>query len=165
MAAIDKLYTKYYSDARNLVAWLSNKRPSMLENLYDWIFSEKDFCYIKEERYNNSLELNKRDYEYWELDKGREYAVKKLLDYYKSLDYFDINAVHPEDEIDYLYEQHDKLSNKNYYISDLDILTACFTSKQDTWLKWHCPLEFVRQYLKDNCGMKEHWYYKLFFKY
>ena len=79
------LFRSYYSDARNLVAWLSNKRPSMLENLYDWIFSEKDFCDRKEERYNNSLELNKRDYEYWELDKGREHAIKKLLDYYKSL--------------------------------------------------------------------------------
>ena len=64
MAAIDKLYTKYYSDARNLVVWLSIKRPSMLENLYDWTFSEQEFNSIKEERYLvrklSQKRLNKR---------------------------------------------------------------------------------------------------------
>ena len=165
MAAIDKLYTKYYSDARNLVAWLSNKRPSMLEDLYDWTFNEQEFNSIKEDRYNSSLEINAKAYERWELDKGREHAISKMMDYYKSFDDFYITRVHPDEEVDYLYKQKKELSNKNFYILDIGLPIARFTLKQDTWLKWHCPLEFVRQYLKDNCGMKEHWYYKLFFKY
>lgn len=165
MAAIDKLYTKYYSDARNLVAWLSNKRPSMFENLYDWAFTEKEFNSVKEGRYNTSLDINSKGYKCWELDKGREHAINKLIDYYKSWGDFDASSIHSDEEIDEIYEQHEKLSDKELYISDIELPIACFTSKQDTWLKWHCPIEFVRQYLKANCGMKEHWYYKLFFKY
>ena len=165
MAAIDKLYTKYYSDARNLVAWLSNKRPSMLEDLYSWTFNEKEFNSIKEDRYNESLDNNTEACQRLELDKGRKHAINKMMEYYKSFDDFDITRVHPYEEVDYLREQKERLKDKDLYISDVELPIARFTLKQDMWLKWHCPLEFVRQYLKDNCGMKEHWYYRLFFKY
>ena len=165
MAAIDKLYTKYYSDARNLVAWLSNKRPSMLEDLYDWDFSEKEFNSIKEERYYDSLSRNTKACERWELNKGREHAINKMMEHYKSFDDFDVSRVHPDEEVDYLYKQKNELKYRDFYIGDIELPIARFTLKQDTWLKWHCPLGFIRRYLKDNCGMKEHWYYKLFFKY
>ena len=165
MAAIDKLYTKYYSDARNLVAWLSNERPSMLEDLYDWTFNESEFNSLKEEIYNESLDRNTEACQRWELDKGRENAINKMMEYYKSFDDFDINRVHPDEEVDYLRKQKERLRDKDLYISEVELPIARFTLRQDTWLKWHCPLGFIRRYLKDNCGMKEHWYYKLFFKY
>lgn len=165
MAAIDKLYAKYYSDARNLVAWVLNNRPSMLDNIYYISFDEEQFNEHKNDIYIYDLAYNRINYERWELDKGREHAINKLLDYYKSWNDFDASSVHPDEKIDEIYEQHEKLSDKELYISDIELPIACFTLEQDTWLKWHCPLEFVRQYLKDNCGIKEHWYYKLFFKY
>ena len=166
MAAIDRLYTKYYSDARNLVIWLSNKRPSMLENLYDVSFSKDDFNERKEEKYESSLKYNKRDYERWELDKGKKHALKKMIDFHKSFGNLNIKIIHDlNEEIDDIYAMKKALNDKNLFVCDINIPIACFKFSQDRWLKWHCPLSFIRQYLKDNCGMKEHWYYKLFFKY
>jgi hypothetical protein len=165
MAAIDKLYTKYYSDARNLVAWLSNKRPSMLEDLYSWTFNEKEFNSIKDERYNESLYNNTEACKCWELDKGRKHDINKTMEYYKSFDDFDISRVHQDEEVDYLRKQKERLKDKDLYISEVELPIARFTLKQDTWLKWYCPLGFIRDYLKGQCGVKEHWYYKLFFKY
>ena len=47
-------------------------------------------------------------------------------------------------------------------IDDIKISIINTPSKIDRKLKWICPVECVREYLKNQCGMKEHWYYKLF---
>ena len=165
MAAIDRLNTKYFREVKILLAWCSNKRPSLLENITDFAFYEKEFRDYKEESYKSSLSYNERDYTRWELGKGKEHAIQKMIDHYKSFGYFDISMVHPEEEVDGIYATREALSNKDWFIGDVEVPIACFRPSQDRWLKWHCPLDFVRQYLKDNCGMKERWYYKLFFKY
>lgn len=36
--------------------------------------------------------------------------------------------------------------------------------KVDKKLKWICPVGCVREYLVNQCGVKEHWYYKLFWR-
>lgn len=44
-------------------------------------------------------------------------------------------------------------------------LIADFSYKQDRWLYWHCPLDFVRVYLRIQCGYeKENWFVRLFWK-
>ena len=46
------------------------------------------------------------------------------------------------------------------------IMVADFTTSQDRWLYWHCPLDFVREYLETQCGYKKaNWFVKLFWKY
>lgn len=43
---------------------------------------------------------------------------------------------------------------------------ANFRFKQDKYLYWHCPIEFVREYLETQCGYKKaNWFVKLFWKY
>lgn len=43
---------------------------------------------------------------------------------------------------------------------------ANFSFKQDRYLYWHCPIEFVREYLETQCGYKKaNWFVKLFWKY
>lgn len=43
---------------------------------------------------------------------------------------------------------------------------ANFTSKQDKYLYWHCPFDFVREYLEKQCGYKKaNWFVRLFWKY
>jgi hypothetical protein len=41
---------------------------------------------------------------------------------------------------------------------------ANFTLKQDRYLYWHCPLDFVRAYLHEQCGYKDNWFVKLFWR-
>lgn len=41
---------------------------------------------------------------------------------------------------------------------------ASFSYKQDRYLYWHCPLYFVREYLHEQCGCKDNWFVKLFWK-
>lgn len=41
---------------------------------------------------------------------------------------------------------------------------AHFSHKQDRYLYWHCPLDFVREYLREQCGYKDNWFVKLFWK-
>lgn len=44
------------------------------------------------------------------------------------------------------------------------VAIASFSCKDDSYLYWHCPLDFVREYLHDQCGYKDNWFVKLFWK-
>ena len=44
------------------------------------------------------------------------------------------------------------------------LLIAVFSPKQDRYLYWHCPLDFVREYLHEKWGYKDNWFVKLFWK-
>ena len=92
-----------------------------------------------------------------ELDKGREQAIKNYSQIFI--------GSYPGEYIDTIYERKDKLKNKEIYLSDIEIPIANFTYAQEKWLKWHCPLDFVREQLKNDLGLKDYWFYKLFFKY
>lgn len=49
---------------------------------------------------------------------------------------------------------------------DMELPIANFRFKQDKYLYWHCPLDFVREYLETQCGYKKaNWFVKLFWKY
>ena len=49
---------------------------------------------------------------------------------------------------------------------DIKIIIAYFLSNTDKYLYWHCPLDFVREYLETQCGYKKaNWFIKLFWKY
>jgi hypothetical protein len=61
--------------------------------------------------------------------------------------------------------QNEVLKDKKQFIEDASLAIAKFSCKEDKYLLWHCPIEEVREYLIKQCGYKERWYYKLFFKY
>lgn len=44
------------------------------------------------------------------------------------------------------------------------VAIASFSRKEDSYLYWHCPLPFVREYLHEQCGYKDNWFVKLFWK-
>jgi hypothetical protein len=49
---------------------------------------------------------------------------------------------------------------------ETELAVASFFSDTDNYLYWHCPLEFVREYLETQCGFKKaNWFVKLFWKY
>lgn len=42
---------------------------------------------------------------------------------------------------------------------------ANFNLKQNKYLYWHCPFDFVRKYLEEQCGYKKtRWFLKMFWK-
>lgn len=61
------------------------------------------------------------------------------------------------------YSEWKTLSNPHNYGGKVAI--AGFLEKEDHYLYWHCPWDFVRKYLEDNCGYKKaNWFVKLFWK-
>ena len=50
-------------------------------------------------------------------------------------------------------------------IDNIKLEIARFKTKQDRYLYWHCPLDFVREYLETQCGYKKaNWFVKLFWQ-
>ena len=159
-----RLHTEFYENAYCLIAWLSNKKPSMLEDVFLEAFSEKNFDEWKEQQYKTQYDLNKAYFKRWELDKGKAHGIELIAKYY-SEKIGNVPLFKSEERINYLLKQKELLSDKEFYINTLQVPIAMFSSKQEKWLKWHCPLKFIRQYLLDKGNNKEHWYYRLFFKY
>lgn len=64
------------------------------------------------------------------------------------------------------WEQLQKKQSKNTdYGNDAKLIIASFLSHEDKYLYWHCPLEFVREYLETQCGYKKaNWFVKLFWR-
>lgn len=65
------------------------------------------------------------------------------------------------------WEQLQKKQSKTAdYWNYTKLIIASFLSHEDRYLYWHCPLEFVREYLETQCGYKKaNWFVKLFWKY
>ena len=65
------------------------------------------------------------------------------------------------------WDNWQKECSKNIdYGDDVELPVANFRFKQDRYLYWHCPLDFVREYLETQCGYKKaNWFVKLFWKY
>lgn len=61
-------------------------------------------------------------------------------------------------------EWQKNVSTNTDYGDDRYIAIANFSGEQDKWLYWHCPLDFVREYLHKQCGYKDNWLVKLFWK-
>lgn len=70
------------------------------------------------------------------------------------------------------YEEWEEIQEKqwkhfkdapNYF--ETKLIIASFLYYEDRYLYWHCPLEFIREYLETQCGYKKaNWFIKLFFK-
>ena len=61
--------------------------------------------------------------------------------------------------------QRKKIGDKDKVINIITTI-AHFLPYEDKYLYWHCPLEFVREYLETQCGYKKaNWFVKLFWKY
>ena len=48
---------------------------------------------------------------------------------------------------------------------DIPMIIAHFLPHESRYLYWHCPLDFIREYLKTQCGYKKaNWFVKLFWR-
>lgn len=69
-------------------------------------------------------------------------------------------------EWDKLQTQYQKKIGDKDGVINSQMIIAHFLYHEDKYLYWHCPLEFIREYLETQCGYKKaNWLVKLFWKY
>ena len=157
MAAIDKMYLKDYYVFDEFRLWCLIYNPKLLRHFYYWNLTESAWDKWKEDIYQSRKEIYDRTLKYAS-------TVDLLREHYKKSGY-NPPLKQLEEEVADVLTEVEKLKNKTYYIKNITILITNFSCKEDKYLLWHCPIEEVREYLTKQCGYKERWYYKLFFKY
>ena len=158
MAAIDRLYLKDYNDLDNLRRLALIYYPKLFIYFYDaaLTINYSDFATYK-------IRTAKKDKQHFE-DQWKEYspdgtingAIANLMSIY---------CMNEEDarwNAEYAYEEYKKSLEQLEEETSLHIMNTPF--KVDKKLKWICPLPCIREYLKNQCGVKEHWYYKIFWR-
>ena len=156
MAAIDKMYLKDYYVFDEFRLWCLIHNPKLLKHFYHWNMTYKEWEQCKENKYQHDKKLCDMLHSYFS-------NIASLEQYYLQIDV----KLPPEQLVNEVREHllwYDKLKNKAKYIENCGLAITCFSCKEDRYLLWHCPIEEVREYLIKQCGCKERWYYKLFFK-
>ena len=165
MAAIDKLSLNNWHEFDKLVRWAICHYPELLNYMYDWRITRKDWeksmkASIKLTRKINARDLKKIGGE----DVSLRNAIYNLIDYYrKEVDYecsYDqakweaVNILNIADKSDDDLEDDYSRAVMN---------TSC---KIDRKLLWICPLHEVRKYLYEQCGYSRRWewLYKIFWR-
>ena len=157
MAAIDKMYLKDYYVFDEFRLWCLIHNPKLLKHFYHWNMTQQEWDNMKESVYRHNKESNDRHLIY-------AYSVESLQEYYQERGY-DAPLVQLMAEVNGVLKVQEALKDKKSYIENFRIAVTNFSCKEDKYLLWHCPIEEVREYLTKQCGYKERWYYKLFFKY
>lgn len=157
MAAIDKMYLKNYYVFDGFRLWCLIHNPQLLKHFYHWNMTQQEWNNMKESIYQYNKESNDRHLVY-------AYSVESLQEYYKEKGY-DAPLVQLTSEVTDALKVQEALKDKKSYIENYPIVVTNFSCKEDRYLLWHCPIKEVREYLTKQCGYKERWYYKLFFKY
>lgn len=64
--------------------------------------------------------------------------------------------------------RHKKICSKDkkdMEVEEVPLIISCFLSNTNKYLYWHCPLDFIREYLEKQCGYKKaNWFVKLFWR-
>ena len=157
MAAIDKMYLKDYCVFDEFRLWCLIHKPKLLKHFYHWNMTQQEWDNMKESVYRHNKESNDRHLIY-------AYSVESLQEYYQERGY-DAPLVQLMAEVNGVLKVQEALKDKKSYIENFRIVVTNFSCKEDKYLLWHCPIKEVREYLTKQCGYKEKWYYKLFFKY
>ena len=156
MAAIDKMYLKDYCVFDEFRLWCLIHKPKLLKHFYHWNMTQQEWDNMKESVYRHNKESNDRHLIY-------AYSVESLQEYYQERGY-DAPLVQLMAEVNGVLKVQEALKDKKSYIENFRIAVTNFSCKEDKYLLWHCPIKEVREYLTKQCGYKERWYYKLFFK-
>jgi len=163
MAAIDKIYIKDYYTFDRFRLWCIAHKPTLLYHFYKWNMTEKEWDELKEHYYENSKKNSDHAYD-------RCSCFESLRKYYDSflLECPDSSKVSDEQvkrEVSYYLRDRVQLQDKETWTENYPIPITNFSCEEDKYLLWHCPIKEIREYLHEQCGYKEKWYYKLFFKY
>ena len=160
MAAIDKIYVKNYYQYDDLLRWSLIYYPKLLAYFYNIHMTYKDFEKAREDYVDIFKKNNKGLFERIGKTFKLQKAAKNLKKHYKESDY----DASDEQCFNEAKEIIKRLRLKKSQIEDSYELPITNTPLEiDRYLKWHCPLPFVREYLHNNCGVNPKWdkFYKL----
>ena len=158
MAAIDKLYLKNYYDLDDLRRWALVYYPKLFFYFYDLALTidYESFCRYKRKCAKAAKKAYLADWIRHSPDNTINGAIAFLMD---KCNYSEKDA---REEAQNIYN-NSRLSTEDLeHDASLPVMNTPF--KVDKKLKWICPLSCIREYLQKQCGVKEHWYYKLFWK-
>jgi hypothetical protein len=157
MAAIDKMYLKDYYVFDEFRLWCLIHNPRLLKHFYHWNMTQQEWSKYKENKYQYDKKTCDNCHPYYS-------NIESLKQYYLQVD-VELPLEQLEHEVEEHLQLYEKLKKKTTYIENLTLRITNFSCEEDKYLLWHCPIEEVREYLTKQCGYKERWYYKLFFKY
>ena len=165
MAAIDKLYLKNWYEFDKLVRWSICHYPKLLNYMYNWKMTYKDW----DEAMNESIKSTKQIFAR-ELEKigGKDVSLRdgiyNLIDHYRNEADYECSYDQAKWEVEYILNIANKSDDELEEDYSRPVMnTPC---KIDRKLLWICPLPEVRKYLYEQCGYKKRWewLYKMFWK-
>lgn len=186
MAIIDRFDLKEYDDYIKFRIWCLRFFPRILTYLYNPFLSYKEWCEEQKENFETWVNSVKRGYEYYkcgelsQLDSAKLFFTQTF-----ELDEKEFNNPQYKDkrrwaieDIQFItndYNEYKSLEDslkhysslnedEMYLLKSMPYPIGMFPVYVDKILKWFCPLDCVREYLKERCGVKKPyaWYYKLF---
>lgn len=165
MAAIDKLYLNDWYEFDRLVRWSICHYPKLLNYMYDWRMTYKDWDKAMKESIKSTKQIFKR-----ELEKigGRNVSLKvgiyNLIDHYRKNADYECSYEQAKEEVEYILKKANESDDELEADYQRPVMLTSY--KVDRKLLWICPLPEVRKYLYEQCGYKKRWewLYKLFWK-
>lgn len=158
MAAIDKLYLKSYEDLCSLRLWAMCYYPKLLLYFYEFALTADRESFERQKR--RSAKAAERSVKnYWEKISS-DGSPNSAIAYYKEECSMDERTATFQAKCaydDFRTSLEDRIEN-----ATIAVMNTPF--KIDKKLKWICPLDCIRFYLRTQCGVKERWYYKLFWR-
>lgn len=161
-----KLEVYRYEQVKELQKWLTNhiKEKSTLDTylhiFLDYTKNIDLFTSAKAEDFNTKYMMAKEIYNKYSLSLGSTQAVAYLV--------MSTNITF-NSAANFIYRIHQRykyLSSRSSSLSDYPIaITEGLSLEQIKYLKWHCPIKFVRECLVKYCDIKDHWYYRIGFRY
>lgn len=157
MAAIDKLYITEYDDLANLRIWANVYYPKLFFYFYEKALTidEEEFNKLKK-KYAKKRMLEATSY--WR-QISPDNTINGAIAHLMAHGYSEVDA---RDEADYYYDWAHRTIEEFEKLIGITVMNT--PSKVDRLLKWYCPLDRIREYLKDQCGVTTRWYHKLFWK-
>ena len=157
MAAIDKLYLKSYEDLCNLRLWAICYYPKLLLHFYEFALTADRDSFERQKR-RSAKAAERLAKNYWEKISS-DGTINSAVAYYKEHDMDEKTAVWNTKCAydDFRTSLEDRIENIT-----IPVMNTPF--KIDKKLKWICPLDCIRFYLRAQCGVTERWYYKLFWR-
>ena len=159
MAGIDKMYLSNYDTLAELKRWISAYYPKLYSYMYDWAFNvtKKEFEEQQLDRAKKALKSYKNDWDRVSSDGTLNCAVAYIMRERTGWDEEDAT-----EEAKCIKRRAQMSLAKVKEEIAFPVLNTPLSV--DRKLKWICPLPCVRIYLQTQCGVKEHWWYKLFWR-
>lgn len=167
MAAIDKIYIYNYEDFVEFKIWCLMHCKKALPYFYDFFMSYTEWNENKLRQY----ESDASDYKsFFATYKEKNDLYEFYLNSYRSMgdnradEVIMAQTTEEWDEMIEREKRYDTCAVGDIMREDFSIPIANLPDKLDRYLLWYCPLDFIRGYLKENCGYETKWYHKIFFK-